>query len=318
MAYNEATLLKDIETNFPRALAGTLWSTPPTASDKSVASFHIYNNTEVPIRLIWLDYLGRHNTHCRLRPNQNAEVKGAYATMYFLVTNALSGAFMAAFKASPGGKDISFTCHLLTTAGRIGPFPQPYTNLLIPPNSPLVLIACARLPGNKIITREQGWVRQPDSFSLAPNEKRTVSLTVTRGLQRTSSSSETFSTAIGMSGSAGWGPVSASVSSSLSYTSTSFQQVTISEETSVYESKEFQSSLPEPSMFLVWQLVDVITVYNEAENPIASLSLGESPALISPAYSTATVKNAIPVPSASVSGDQWKEPEFVVDRPDKT
>lgn len=299
----------EIQKVFNEALTGTLWSTnSPTQLDSDL---HITNKTEVPIRVTWIDYLGRLSVHKKCHPDATIKIKSksAYQGMYFMVTNALSGSLMFAFAPKKGGK-LDVTCKDITVPGRIGAYPVPNSSIPIPPNSPLVMVACAKLPNKRFVTREQFWLRQPDSFSLAASEERTVSITVSRGLQRTSSQTDTFATAIGTTTGAGWGPVSASISANLSYSATSFQQVTVSEETTVYEAKTLKNGQPHPVMFLIWQLIDVITVYSADEVPLATISLGEAPTLITEAYNPAvlTAPTIPPLPSAT-----WPKPEITDD-----
>jgi hypothetical protein len=229
----------------------------------------------------------------------------------FIARNQLSGGFLCALvthaKDAKGGKlTIPISCDLLVPPNDIGDFPQPSQDTLIPPDSPLVMVACGRLPNGNFITREQYWARQPDSFSLAPHEKKTVTITTTRGLQKTSSNTEKIEASLDVHANAGWGPISAGISSSLSANSTTFQQVTVTEETAVYESKIFDSKSDNPAVFLIWQLVDLVTIY-KGQVPQATMSMGEPPSLFSKPFNPlaleaktrgAAIRQDLPRPSA--------------------
>ncbi|WP_328326124.1 MULTISPECIES: hypothetical protein [unclassified Streptomyces] len=84
-----------------------------------------------------------------------------------------------------------------------------------------------------------------------------------------------------MSASAGWGPFSASVSASLSESSTTSQQLTVSTQTTSYVSTTFHNLGANPEMNFFWQLTDVATVYDKDGIPLSSVILGEAPAVVS-------------------------------------
>ncbi len=199
---------------------------------------------------------------------------------------------------------------LLHKPNDIGPPPDPdqpdpdgpagdgqNSGILIPPDSPRVLVGIGTIPPgvvsyedkgevSNVLLREQFWRRQPDSYAIAPGEHKTVSLTTTRGKQSTSSNSDTMAKSVGLSTGAGWGPVSASISASLSSSSTTTQQVTITEETTVYESTTFTNTDPrqQTEVFLLWQLVDVKTSFDGAGEAQAVVSQGAAPIWIKGPY----------------------------------
>lgn len=265
---------------YQEALNGTLRSTGDGALVSSPVTFE--NLMRVPVLISVADSDGTHQLQNRLGPGDTIEYQHLRTTTYLVVQNAASGSFMYVVQPAPNQSHYDITSEYLTFPSDIGAFPEPSREMLVPPNPALVMVGTGLAPNGNIVVREQGWMRQADSFSLAAGETKTSSLTVTRGLQQTSSSTETVGGALGVSGGAGWGPISASVSASLNASATFFQQVTVSEQTSVYESKTFTNKEASAVMYLVWQLSDVITIYDTATaQPIASMSFGEPPSIIS-------------------------------------
>jgi hypothetical protein len=131
------------------------------------------------------------------------------------------------------------------------------------------------------VTREQFWHCTGESYSLAPGESRTVSYTATHGMQESSSDSETTNASVGVSASAGWGPFSASVSASLSESSTTSQQLTVSTQTTSFVSSSYVNLGEHSELNLFWQLTDIATVYDSTGLPLSSVVSGEAPTLVS-------------------------------------
>jgi hypothetical protein len=188
----------------------------------------------------------------------------------------------------------------LPTASKPPITPQPPTvvpnsTMIVPPDSPRVLVGCGVAPNGNYITREQYWERQSDSICMAGHETRTVSFTTTQGKQQTSSDTTTVSASLSTSISGGWGPVSASISASLSASRSSFQQVTVTEETTSYVSHTITNPHEVPVMYLRWQLTDVITVFQGPHGPagsppvgtpLSSVIMAESPIVVTGPYWT--------------------------------
>ncbi|WP_341908816.1 hypothetical protein [Ferrovibrio terrae] len=188
-----------------------------------------------------------------------------YNNSFFIVRTAFSGAFVTLLYNQKGWSTATVTidASLLLPPNQIGLYPEPNPVMPIPPDSPRVLVGVGTTPTTppNVIVREQFWQRAGDSYLLAPGTKRTVSTTLISGMQNTSSEQDAVSKSLGLSGSFGWGPVSASLSANLSSSSTSFQQVSVSTESTQYESLELNNTTKHTQMFLRWQLTDVITVF---------------------------------------------------------
>ena len=127
---------------------------------------------------------------------------------FFLFSLPTSGAFISVIElTSATGYHLDNT--MLIDPNDIGPIPQPNQTVMVPPNSPRVLVACGTLPptgpGETIsstsnyVTREQYWALQGDSYSIVPGETRTISFTVTSGKQETSSEQATVAASVGTS-----------------------------------------------------------------------------------------------------------------------
>jgi hypothetical protein len=133
------------------------------------------------------------------------------------------------------------------------------------------------------VTREQFWSLDADSYMLLPGEKRTVSLTESSGMEHTTSSQESVAESLGVSASGGWGPISASVSSSLSSTSSTSDQLTIKSQETRYVSVELNNKTDKDMMYLRWNLMDVITIYScdgDDFSPSSAISSKISPAIL--------------------------------------
>ncbi len=264
---------------YQQALNGSLKSVP--GGDAFTCT--VPNHFEIPIVLAWIDLTGGHAKPVVVHPGKTAQLLDCYAGYYYLVTSLWSGAFMCAFNTSqPGNYPVS--CSMLTPPNDIGTIPVPTSSILIPPDSPRVQVGCGTLPNGHLVVREQYWDRLPDSYCLAPSEERTVGTTTMAGKQETSSKEEVLAESLGLSVTAGWGPISAGISASLSNTSSTYQQVTITEQVTTYVSTTLTNDGDKTVMYLRWQLVDVITIFKPSGAAIASTLSGESPALITGPY----------------------------------
>ncbi|MBX5213408.1 MULTISPECIES: hypothetical protein [unclassified Rhizobium] len=191
---------------------------------------------------------------------------------------AQTGSYMCSIIMQTDGEIVPANYMLLTSPNDIGPVPQPTASMLVPPDSPRVLVGCSTLADGKTVLREQFWDRQGDSCTLAPGEKKTITTTVTTGRQETSTHESTLAASLGMNANVGFGPFSASVSSSLSMTSRSFQQVTVSEQNTAYFADELTNPYTDQAcLVLRWQLTDVITIFQPDGPPCGSVIIGESP-----------------------------------------
>lgn len=300
------------------ALRGTLRSrrstkAGATAADESPGSLTVQNLLPIAVYVYYLDEMGQQSQVCDSEGNPEIFAAGETSTVTLLTgeyvfKTVFSGSFAAqfAFVYTDGTSSITLSPSNIPSPNDIGLFPTPTTEAPIPLDSPLVLVGCATLPNGNAICREQYWARAPDSYVLAPGTKRTVATTLTTGIQQISSHQEDVSKALGFSASAGWGPISASVSGSLSTNSSTYQQLMLNSQTTQYESLELINKTDVGQMYLKWQLVNVITILAPTtsgdqqvrtavgalsppngpggQGPIASIVTAESPILIDGPY----------------------------------
>jgi hypothetical protein len=293
---------------YARALAGTLRS----EDDGAAGDFTIVNGLCVSLALWWLSeegeqwgfdpQTGQAQDGAPPHPLQPAaqvllpEVPAGY---WWLLTTLGSGAFAAVVgKEAPkqplpsrylGTTRVTVSPDDLVAPNELGRPPQSDDRHVVPGNSPRVLVGCAMIaaPGalGSALTREQYWELTGDSYSLAPRERRTISYTETTGMETTTSSQETVARSIGASVSGGWGPVSASVSASLSSSSTTFQQVSLSSESTTFVSREVTNeSETEAEVVLVWQLIDLVTVFEAKGGALASIVSAINPAIVQSSF----------------------------------
>lgn len=143
---------------------------------------------------------------------------------------------------------------------------QPPTDnsVVIPQNSSPILVGVARDETGKIITQEHYWALCTDSYSLGPGERIEQSYISTTGMSQTSSSFQTVSAEASTSASAGWGPVSASVSASLSTTMGRQQQITFDTQTTTSVLQIIDNLGKETGVVVYrWQLMERITWWSE-------------------------------------------------------
>lgn len=212
-----------------------------------------------------------------------------YAGDYYAFVSSCSGGFLCVIRVFSQFSTIH--SGLLTTPNDIGELPAPNSSTVIPCDSPLVVVAAGIVPNGNPVTREQYWHQGTSSYMLAPGQTNTVSYTATSGMQQTSSQQQSIATSLGVDGSGGWGPFSASVSASLNTESTTFQQFTASTEMTQSHSTVLTNSTEQPQMFLNWQLMDIVTVYTTGiqQTPLASMVNAQSPSLIAGPYNPTTL-----------------------------
>jgi hypothetical protein len=195
---------------------------------------------------------------------------------WMLFTEAHSGGFVGVLQVQNPMPVATITRDILQVPGDIGPIPEPgQWGRLIPVDSQRVVVGIGTTANGKHIVREQCWRRMPESYTLAPNETRTVSRTVTAGMERTSSETSTFEASLGLSASAGWGPVSASISASLSRSSTTTHSVAFSRHETSFTSETLTNTNPYAVMFLLWQFTDIVTVYNGQVPEASAVTVGQ-------------------------------------------
>lgn len=266
--------MKDL---YARALTGRLYA---TETDTSV-TIQVYNNLPVKIALYNTTNAGTRVLLGHVEPGANGPVSGTDGD-FLVVASALSGSFISAYSLNTGETTYTVDNSVLTEPNDIGSIPQPTTEILVPVNSPLVMVAISTVTPSgtstsNFITREQYWNLQGDSYSLTVGESRTVSYTIVSGRQTTSSTQDTVGASIGVDAHAGWGPISAGISASLNAESTTFQQVSVNEQTTSYMSDTVTNSGQDDVVVLRWQMTDVITIYSPSYQPLASIVSGLNP-----------------------------------------
>jgi hypothetical protein len=239
-------------------LSGTLKSTGAAGKDQVT----ITNGLGVPLMAGFLAPDG--SVYPAIYVAGTSASKQAPANWYWLLW-ARDGSLAAVFagKAS-GALSIVIGPADLSEPGDIGPVPVPNPEIVIPNDSPAILVGCGQARDAKggvtYLTRSQFWKRSGDSITLAPNEEVTTSYTSTTGIQETSSTTDTVATSLSASVSAGWGPVSASISAGLNTSSTSFQQYVSTQTDIRFESRTYKPDASDTKMIFRWQLYDVVTV----------------------------------------------------------
>jgi hypothetical protein len=265
---------------YAKALTGRLCA----AETDTTVSIQVYNNLPVRIAVYNTTSAGTRVLLGHIEPNANAPVEGTDGD-YLVMTSSLSGSFISAYALTSSETQYTVDNSVLTEPNDIGSIPQPTTNVLVPVNSPLVMVAISTITpsdssSSNFITREQYWNLQGDSYSLSMGESRTVSYTIVSGRQTTSSSQETVGASIGVDAHAGWGPISAGISASLNAESTTFQQVSVNEQTTSYMSDTVTNSGDDDLVVLRWQMTDVITVFSPSYQPLASIVSGLNPIIV--------------------------------------
>lgn len=265
---------------YARALTGQLYA---TETDTTV-TIQVYNKLPVRIAVYNTTATGIRALLGHIEPGSNASVGGTDGD-YLVMSSALSGSFISAYALTTSETSYTVDNSVLTEPNDIGSIPQPTSDILVPVNSPLVMVAISTVtPANassdNYITREQYWNLQGDSYSLSVGESRTVSYTIVSGRQTTSSTEDTVGASVGVDAHAGWGPISAGISASLNAESTTFQQVSVNEQTTSYVSDTVTNSGTDDMVVLRWQMTDVITVFSPSYQPLASIVSGLNPIIV--------------------------------------
>lgn len=287
---------------YQAALNGTLMS--PT-SGSSVSGVQVYNQLPCAIQVYFVNSSGYREYVGKINPFSNAPLSGTIVGDYYIFLLPQSGAFISAIEIASGVTSYYVSNASLVDPNDIGAIPQPTRTILVPPNSPSVLVSVGTVPPTpptqapsasaSVVTREQYWALQGDSYSIVPGESRTTSFTVTSGKQETSSDQATVSSSLGLSAGGGWGPVSASVSASLNVSASLFQQVTVNEQTSTYVSDVVTNNSQNPILALRWQMADVVTIYNSSGSPLSAINSGS--VVIVQAYDLSQLGDAITRPA---------------------
>ena len=241
-----------------------------------------------------------------IAPNWGLRLPSWCSGGYAVVLAQASGAFVCVIPSLPSTSTeaFSFTVSpdVLLQPNCIGPVPVPGQNVIVPPDSPRVLVGCGKTQGGLGLLREQFWQRLADSRPLAANETLTSSTTAVSGIQETTSTQSQLEASLGFSSSVGWGPLSTSISANLSTSSSTFQQVTVSSETTAYNDSVIDNSSGESAYLLYWQLMDIVTVLDSSGNPQASVVTAIPPPIIAKHAAPAPAGLTVQVPANTPAG----------------
>lgn len=245
----------------------------------------VTNKLPIPVLMSWVNADNRLRGTQTIPPGKTRSFVNTWNGLKLVLNNALSGSFCAVFECSDTKTTQVLEIEDLTAPNRIGPVPQPSAEMMIPTDTPRITVGVNELPNGNFIVREQYWQRMPDSYTLVPGEEETVSITTTSGKQTTSSTSTEVGASSGLSASAGWGPVSSSISASLSANASTFQQVTVNEQTQSYRSKTLKNESESVQMYLIWQLTDVVTIFAPDTGEALTAVIGvEAPSIVGGPY----------------------------------
>jgi hypothetical protein len=204
----------------------------------------------------------------------------------YVLVEATSGAFIAGINAQVGdtvtiGPDSLRPVNSPGLPSGPGELPTPSNSgSPLPADSPPVLVAAGVVGANgNILARTQHWQKSDDSYSLPGCSSLTVSFTQSSGITQSSSTMEQLSTQVGFSATVGWGPISSSISASMSQSSSSTQDVSVSETSEATVIREFNNRTTVPMVVYQWQLVDRILVIDSSYSLIGMIENIVEPAV---------------------------------------
>ncbi|TGK08775.1 hypothetical protein EHO60_14455 [Leptospira fletcheri] len=161
---------------------------------------------------------------------------------------------------------------------QIGDVPKSSSTIIIPPNSPRVLVGYSENAGNTIL-RIQYWERSPESISLAPKHKHVIYSSQQAGTTWSSSSEETLAEAASLSVGAGIGAFSVSASGSVSNSSTTGFSATEESDSETQIETRVENTTQHDIIAFEWRLVDETLVIHK-DKYLASYAVAQSPSVI--------------------------------------
>jgi len=171
----------------------------------------------------------------------------------------------------------------------IGPIPDSTSNRPIPPSTAAVCVGFGMInsnsaiasdqPGTGQVVHTQRWRLQGQSVSLAPNETRQISYTVSQGMQKTTSAQASVAASLGLGANIGWGPIGASLSASLDASASVSVEANLSEESTVYVSEQMQNSGDKSLEIMRWQLVEEFVFVDMGGRLLASIQNALNPVI---------------------------------------
>lgn len=283
---------------YPDALRGRL---PSVQNGPDQIEVTFINQFPISVTVYWLNFLGAREPLGKPLAAASKDgkttkaVRAKFCPGYkILFTATETGGFIGVFEVYSGmASQFLLNTSILCSPGDIGPLPKPNADILIPMDSPRVVVGCGRVLRNDdhVVLREQFWNRQNESFSLAPGQERRLDHTVFSGMQKETSTKAELATSLSTDANAGWGAISASVSASLSASGTFGHQITLNEETTSYCSESLKNNSDIPATFFRWQLVDIITVFSsQSDKKPMSILINECPVLTDGPYDLTDIK----------------------------
>lgn len=278
---------------YARALNGTLRSPDSGAA----AVFSIQNGLQCHLNIY---LVGKDGQRAFVAPalvdGGAVPIKGACVGQYYVLTSYISDAFATVVQVTAPKQALTIDPSMLLAPGDIGPLPAPTDQIIVPQDSPRVLVGAARVsravggkdPIGTCLTREQYWKRSMDSYVLAPGQTLSINYTTTTGIQDSTSKQDTIAKSLGLSAGIGWGAISAGISGSLSSTSTVLQQITLNTQNTRFDSMTVNNPTADSQMFVRWQLVDIVQVLDMNLPPwkavVGAVVTMEAPTLVDGPY----------------------------------
>ena len=254
-----------------QALTGQLKS----INSNTAITVQFENNTDISINLVWLDYNGLQRTYETIAPHSTGTIS-TYVTHPWMFTAKATGGFIGAVVIAAGQTSVSIDYSQLVEPNDIGPPPAKTATMLIPPDGPRVVIEAALTETGAVLLREQYWRMASSSYSLAVGESKVIQYVTRTGVEQTSSTQQTIAAEVGASATGGWGPISASITSTLSTTSTTSRSFTVTEERTVDVVIELDNTTQSDITVFQWQLIDEVTIA-KSDVAVASLAVAQAP-----------------------------------------
>lgn len=229
-----------------------------------------------------------------LRPYDSLWVFGADSGTVLTVTSAPTGGIVSVVRVRDGADRYVLTDLALAAPNGIGLPPEPRPPaVLVPGDSPRVVVGAGWRRDGAILVREQYWRRGSQSVTLMPGESRTSSVTQTSGVEQSSALEEAQSQTYGASASAGWGPVSIGISASLNLSTRTSQQVTVTSSESAFQQIHVENRGPDLVTYLSWELIDSVTALDpKTLAPTSTLTSVLTPPVVRGPYAVAPALEA--------------------------
>ncbi|MCX7287334.1 MAG: hypothetical protein NTW20_07170 [Rhodobacterales bacterium] len=202
----------------------------------------------------------------------------------FIVRTADTGSFvmasiMPAVPSTAGDARHQFLKVPMFKPNQIPAPKAPKDQSTIPSDMPSILVDCGLIDlkgGSKgVVLHEQYWRVGPNSFVLLPGQQKTISSEQVSGVTDESTSHESLSESLDLSVGGGWGPISASISASLSHSSdTSHTRRLQSQTRNQVEDMVANADVSKSINVFFWELVDRYVVIDPAKSKSAERVLG--------------------------------------------